>query len=140
MRAVPFAAALLLAGCAQLPPTPEDIQAKRFQTIPDKAVIYIVRAPLDSTESSELYLHGMRQISMHRGTYYRWEVPPGTYRITGMGAGAASATVTGAPGRIYFLKYTVIGDPTDGGVQVAALQAISERTGRDLVSTAELVR
>jgi hypothetical protein len=30
--------ALLLAGCAQLPPSPEDLQAKTFQVPPDKSV------------------------------------------------------------------------------------------------------
>ena len=40
--------ALLLGGCAQLPPTPEDIQAKRFEVPPDKSVIYVVRPPVDS--------------------------------------------------------------------------------------------
>jgi hypothetical protein len=140
MRAIPFLAALLLAGCAQLPPTPEDIQAKRFETVPDKAVIYIVRAPLDSSEASELFLQGTQQVSFQPRTYYRWEVPPGTYRITGMGAGAASATVAAAPGQLYFLKYTVIEDPSDGGVQLTALRPVTDRTGRDLVSGAELVR
>jgi len=35
--------AVMLAGCVQLPPTPQDIQAKKFEGVPDKAVIYIVR-------------------------------------------------------------------------------------------------
>lgn len=40
-RALPVA--ILIAGCAQLPPTPQDIQAKKFEGVPDKAVIYRVR-------------------------------------------------------------------------------------------------
>jgi hypothetical protein len=34
----------------------------------------------------------------------------------------------------------VFGDPTDGGVQVTALQPVGERTGRELVMRAELLR
>jgi hypothetical protein len=133
-------AALVLAGCAQIPPSPEDIQAKRFEPVADKGVIYIVRSPLDSSEGSSLALDGTRQISTWPGTYYRWEVAPGTYRITGTGAGTETATVAAAPGRIYFLRYTVFGDPTDGGVQVTALQPVGERAGRELVMRAELLR
>ena len=139
MRALSWAA-LVLAGCAQLPPTPEDIQAKRFEPLADKAVIYIVRAPLDSSVQGMLALDGMRQIKVWPGTYYRWEVLPGTYRITGVGAGTETATVAAAPGRLYFLKYTVFGDRTDGAVQVAALQTVSERVGRELVMNSELLR
>jgi hypothetical protein len=37
-------ALLLLAGCvAPLPPMPEDAVAKRFEPLPDKAVIYLAR-------------------------------------------------------------------------------------------------
>jgi len=133
-------ALLGIAGCAQLPPSPEDIQAKRFETVPDKAVIYIVRAPLDSSEPSELALEGTQQISTYPGTYYRWEVAPGTYAIAGMGFSMASATVTAAAGQIYFLQHTVIGDRSDGGVQVTDLQAISEQRGRRLVLRSQLLR
>lgn len=139
MRALSWAA-LVLAGCAQLPPTPEDIQAKRFEPVADKAVIYIVRAPLDSSVQGMLALDGMRQIKVWPGTYYRWEVLPGTYRITGVGAGTETATVAAAPGRLYFLKYTVFGDRTDGAAQVVALQTVSERVGRELVMNSELLR
>jgi hypothetical protein len=39
---------LLLVGCAaQLPPMPEDATAKRFEPLPDKGVIYLVRPRTD---------------------------------------------------------------------------------------------
>ncbi|MGZ8229401.1 MAG: hypothetical protein ACXW2A_06575, partial [Burkholderiales bacterium] len=34
---------LALAACAQLPPSPQEIEAKRFESVPGKAVIYVVR-------------------------------------------------------------------------------------------------
>lgn len=40
-RALPVA--VLVAGCAQLPPSWQDVEAKRFESVPGKAVIYIVR-------------------------------------------------------------------------------------------------
>ena len=128
--------ALLLAGCAQLPPSPQDIQAKKFQATPDKAVIYVVRTPMDSWEPSSLSL-GNAQITTHRGTYYRWEVAPGTHRVTGFGV--ESVTLTTTPGRIYFLEHTVIGDPDDGGVQSTRLREIGDQAGRRLVMYSQLL-
>ena len=129
-------AALLLAGCAQLPPSAEDIQAKKFQATPDKAVIYVVRSPMDSWEPSSLSL-GNSQFTTHRGTYYRWEVAPGTHRVTGFGV--ESVTLTTAPGRIYFVEHTVVGDPDDGGVQSTRLREIGDQAGRALVTRSQLL-
>src|SRR5687767_6620803 len=63
--------AMLLAGCVQLPPSPQDLQAKRFDAVPGKAVIYVVRAPMDSPASSGLSLDDREQITTLEGTYYR---------------------------------------------------------------------
>ena len=131
-------AALLLAGCAQLPPSAEDTQAKKFQATPDKAVIYVVRTPMDSWEPSSLSL-GNAQITTHRGTYYRWEVAPGTHRVASFGFGTASVTLTTASGKIYFLEHTVLGH-WRSGPQLTRLQRISDQTGRALVAQAEMLR
>ena len=46
---------LLIAGCAsQLPPPPGNSQAKRFESIADKSVIYVVRQRVDSDEGRTL--------------------------------------------------------------------------------------
>jgi len=124
-------AALLLAGCAQLPPSAEE-----FQATPDKAVIYVVRTPMDSWEPSSLSL-GNAQITTHRGTYYRWEVAPGTHRVAGFGT--ESVMLTTAPGRIYFLEHTVLGDPDDGGIQLTRLREVGDQAGRRLVMYSQLL-
>jgi len=130
--------ALLLAGCAQLPPTPQDIQAKTFTSVPDKAVIYIVRTPMDSYESSGLSLDDGGPITTHPGTYYRWEVTPGVHRIAGFAAANESVTLTTAPGRIYFLEHTVMGTRRSGA-QSTFLRQINEGEGRALVIRAQLL-
>src|SRR5258705_11734134 len=127
--------ALLLAGCAQLPPTPEDIQAKKFERLPDKSVIYVVRTPMDSSHASGLALDFREQITTFRGTYYRWEVAPGTHRIAGFGNAIESVTVTTAPGRIYFLEHTVLGDRRSAFI--TRLREIDERYGRELVTNSQ---
>jgi hypothetical protein len=130
--------ALLLASCAQLPPSPQDIQAKKFAPVPDKAVIYIVRTPLDSFQASGLWLGDRRQITTLPGTYYRWEVTPGVHRVAGYAWANESVTLTTAAGRIYFLEHTVLGSP-QSGPQFTSLRQIDERDGRTLVTRAQLL-
>jgi hypothetical protein len=130
--------ALLIAGCAQLPPSPQDIQARTFAPVPDKAVIYVVRTPLDSLHASGLSLGDRAQITTLPGTYYRWEVTPGVHRIAGFAAANESFTLTTVAGRIYFLEHTVIGS-RQSGPQTTSLRQIDERNGRALVMHAQLL-
>jgi hypothetical protein len=95
---------MLLAGCVQLPPTPADIQAKKFEVVADKAVIYLVRAFPDFTDNaSTIWLGEAIMITTFPGTYYRWEVEPGAHRITGYGPDIGTITVPAEAGRIYFV-------------------------------------
>jgi hypothetical protein len=131
---------LFLAGCAQLPPAPEDIQAKRFEPLPDKSVIYVVRQPVDSDEGRTLTLGERETITTWHGTYYRWEVAPGTHRIAGMAGASETVTLTTAPGRIYFVQHTVLADRRSGSVQIASLQEIGDQAGRNLVMRGQLLK
>lgn len=130
--------AVLLAGCVQMPPSPQDIQAKKFEALPDKAVIYIVRAPLDSHEAGTLNLDEREQITTYRNTYYRWEVDPGTHRIAGAGWATAAVTLRAEAGRIYFVEQAVFGSPRSGAMSMF-LKQLDEREGRRSVATAELL-
>jgi hypothetical protein len=137
-RLLPTAVLLLLASCAQLPPTPADIEAKKFQQVPGRAVIYIVRTALDSLEASGLWLDDSAQITTLSGTYYRWEVEPGTHRVMGFGPANESVTLTMAAGKIYFLEHTVNGT-IRSGPQSTRLRQIDEREGRALVARSQLL-
>jgi hypothetical protein len=130
--------ALLLAGCAQVPPSAADIQAKKFESVPDQSIIYVVRTPMDSNEVSGLSLDGRGQITTYRGTYYRWEVAPGTHRVAGIGRANESVTLTTAPGRIYFLEHSVRGTPLTGAT-ITSLRQIGEQEGRALVTQSQAV-
>lgn len=132
-----IAALLLLAGCVQLPPSPADIEAKKFQVLPGQAAVYVVRTPMDSWEMSPVSLAG-RQVGTYRGTYYRWDVAPGTHHVYGEVPG--SVALNTVAGKAYFVEHTVIGDPHDGGVQLVRLREIGEQAGRQLVTSSELVR
>ena len=132
-------ALLLVAGCAQLPPPPGDAEAKRFESIPDKSVIYVVRQPVDSDEGHTLSLDDRMIITTYKGTYYRWEVAPGIHRVSGFASGTESVTLNAAPGRIYFVQHTVVAHREDGSVLLSALQEISDQAGRNLVSRGRLL-
>lgn len=130
---------LLLAGCAQLPPTPEDIQARKMESLPDKSVIYVVRSAMDSREISGLVLDDRAQIATLGGTYYRWEVAPGMHRVAGFASANESVTLTTAPGKIYFLEHTVNGTRRSGP-QSTWLREINEQDGRALVARSQLLQ
>ena len=126
---------LLLAGCAPLPPTPQDIQAKKFEAVPDKAVIYIVRPFGDSSMSGPLTIDGLGMISTNPRSYFRYEVVPGLHRIHGFGAATAAVAIQAEPGRLYFVRHSVFGG-LRYGVTNMALQLVNEAEGRRLVEAA----
>ena len=103
-RAAWLAAALLLAGCVQPPFSPADIQAKRFEPLPGKAVIYVVRDYPDLTdEGASIYLDEQTMITTYPGTYYRWETEPGVRRISGFAGDSGRISFSTEPGRIYYV-------------------------------------
>ena len=132
---------LLLAACAQLPPSAEDIQAKKFEAVPGKSVIYVARQAVDSDAGRSLLLDERASITTFRGTYYRWEVEPGTHRITGFGAGGSeNVTLSTAPGKIYFLQHTVMTHLSNSSPILSTLREVDDQTGRNLVSRATLLK
>jgi hypothetical protein len=106
VRAV--ALVLLLAGCVQPPFSPADIQAKRFEALPDRAVIYIVRDYPDfSDEGATITLDDSVTITTYPGTYYRWEPEPGPHLISGFAADTGRIAFTAEAGRVYFVQQRV---------------------------------
>ncbi len=126
-----------LAACVQMPPSPADIEAKRFQTVPDKAVVYIVRRNLDSDEAGGLMLDDRITITTLRGTYYRWEVEPGPHKIEGVAQSPIRLTFNADPGRIYYFLHTVFGTMRMGTTG-SSLQPVNEAQGQALVRQAQL--
>jgi hypothetical protein len=107
---IAFAMALTLTGCQQLPPSPEDLQAKKFEAVPDKAVIYLVRdSPDFSDVQAQIRVGDKLLFKTYPGTYYRWEVPAGKHTITGYGEDIGTITVQVERGRIYFVQQRVTG-------------------------------
>jgi hypothetical protein len=129
---------LALAGCQQLPLTPEDIQARKFEAVPDKAVIYLVRDDPDSSEAeAAISLGDTVRLRTYPGTYYRWEVPPGTHRIMSFGGDTGQIGVQAERGKIYFVQQRV------AGMRLAPdsiFELVSEAQGRAVVLRSVLLK
>jgi hypothetical protein len=104
--------AMLLAGCQQVPLTPQDIQARKFEAVPGMAVIYLVRDYPDFSEmQSTVYLGDRVTLKTYPGTYYRWEVPPGEHLIRGAAFDTGAIKLDTVPGGIYFVQQRVTAAP-----------------------------
>jgi hypothetical protein len=105
-RAAALLAAIVLAlgGCAGLAPEAQDLEAKKFQPLPDKGVIYLVRGePLYSDRAVPVWLGNFIMITTYPDTFFRWEVPAGNHRISGHDTDFGTITVAAEPGRVYFV-------------------------------------
>ncbi len=128
---------ILLAGCAPLPPTPQDIQAKKFLSVPEKAVIYILRADPDfNTVPAPIWLGESDMITTHPGTYYRWEVEPGRHRIAGFAVDNGTITLQVEAGKIYFVQHSL--RPWIS-YAMSYFQVVAEPQGRAVALRGELI-
>lgn len=127
-----------LAGCAPLPPSPQDLAAKRFEVVPGKAVVYLVRDLQDFThEASTVVLDDQMMGSTYPGTYFRWEVEPGRHEIRGYAGDNGRITIDVAPDRIYFVQQTV--SRLFHGFAQSFFRPVPEPYGRAAVLRGELV-
>ena len=138
LRNVFAVAALALAACAQLPPSPQDIQAKRFEPVSGMSVIYIARDNPDLNEApATLVLDDAASITTYPGTYYRWEAAPGRHRIAGFAGDSGSIVLDTQPGRIYYVQQWLarfLPFPS------SHFQLVSEPQGRAVVIRGEHIR
>ncbi len=128
---------LMLAGCAPLPPSPQDLEAKRFEHVPGKAVIYLVRTYPDlSEEVSTVMLDDTMMGSTYPGTYFRWVVEPGRHQIRGYAGDNGSMVLDALPDRIYFIQQSVT---RFFGFAQSFFRPLPEPYGRAAVLRGELV-
>ena len=130
-------AVLFLAGCAPLPPSPQDLEAKRFEAVSGKAVIYLVRDMPDiSREVASVMLDDNLMGSTYPGTYFRWVVAPGRHQIRGFAGDAGAITLDVAPGAIYYVQQSFTRGFT--GFGQSFFRPIPETYGRGAVLRGEL--
>jgi hypothetical protein len=100
---------MLLAGCVQLPPLPGDAQAKRFESIPDRAVIYVARHVHDKDFVAPLLLDDEWLGPTYRGTYLRIVVPAGEHRLARYAGDHGVIRFVTESGKLYFIDQTTWG-------------------------------
>lgn len=130
--------ALALAGCAPLPPSPQDIEAKRFEQVPGKSVIYLFRGEPDfSREVATVMLDDQMMGSTYPGTYFRWVVEPGRHQIRGYAGDNGSIVLDVGPDRTYFVQQSVT--RMFHGFAQSMFRPIPEPYGRTGVLRGELI-
>ena len=129
-------ALLLLGGCAGLAPQSQDAEAKRFEPLPGKAVIYLVRGEsLYSDRAVPVWLGDFIMITTYPDTFFRWEVAPGTHRISGHDTDFGTITVAAEPGRVYFVMQQL-----SYRHDISYFTLIEEPVGRAAVRCAALLK
>jgi len=130
-----------LSACAPMPPLPGDAAAKRFETVPDRAVIYLVRHPVEREFVASVMLNDQPIGVTYKGTFIRMVVPGGMYRIAGMAGDSGSIRVQAEQGKIYFVDHRTMGYDTLTG---SIFQVVDAQYGRSMVLggslTSEVIR
>jgi hypothetical protein len=128
---------LALAGCVQLPLTPQDIAARQFHGVPGKSVIYIVRDDPDfRPDPATILLDDKASVTMYPGTYYRWEVEPGQHRIAGFAGDSGVISLQTGPDRIYYVQQRVL---PFRPFTTSHFEPVNEQAGRSVVMRSILV-
>lgn len=137
-RTLAAALALLIAACAPLPPSPADLQAKRFETLPDQGVVYLFRDYPDFVDDgATLVVDDAVSGTTYPGTYLRLELTPGRHRIAGFAGDAGAIAFDIGPGEIRFVQQSVL-QPIIGPA-LSRFWLVDPHYGRQVVLRCELV-
>ena len=133
-----FLLALLLPGCAPLPPSPADLEAKRFSPVPGKAVVYVVRDRPDfSDEGGSIMLDDRLVGTTYPGTYLRLVVEPGRHTLRGFAGDAGRFTLDVPPDGVYFVQQSVT--RLFSGFAQSMFRPIPDGPGRAITMRGELI-
>ena len=128
--------ALALGGCVTREPSPREIQSKRFDTLPDKAVIYLYRDRVDFIDSPASFtLDTQHQGATYRGTYFRFEMAPGRHRLAGFSGDIGHFEFDVQAGNLYFIRHSIT---RIGGFDRSYFQMVPADYGRQAVLQYEL--
>jgi hypothetical protein len=127
---------LALAGCVTREPSPQEIKSKRFDAVPDKAVIYLYRDRVDFVDSPASFtLDTQHQGASYRGTYFRFELAPGRHRLAGFAADIGHFEFDVQAGKLYFIRHSVT---RMGRFDLSFFQMVAPEYGRQAVLQYEL--
>ncbi len=130
---------VVLAGCVTpTPPSPQEIEAKRFEVVPGKAVVYIFRDAVNyATVAAPIALNGNPIGSTYAGTFMRLVVDPGQHRIAGTYYDLGAIDMTVAANQIYFVQHTAL-VTRNVDLMGTVFRAADPATGRSRVAQYQL--
>jgi hypothetical protein len=103
---------LALGGCASTPQAGRtlDAEAKRFETHPGFAGIYVYRPDLgaNTMEDTILYVDDRHIGQTLPGTFFRVDVQPGTRVVLGSAGVGSGIKIDARPGELYFVQLNVL--------------------------------
>ena len=138
LRAFFLSLSLALAACAPLPPSPADLEAKRFERVPGMAVLYLVREHPDFvSEPASVMLDDRMVGSTYPGTYIRMVVPPGRHELRGFAGDNGRFMLDVPPDGVYFVQQSVT--RMFAGPAQSRFRPVPDHYGRAMVMRAELV-
>jgi hypothetical protein len=126
---IAFAGALL-GGCAATPEASpqDDAEAKRFDSAPGAAIVYLYRADAPSGRgSSTLWLDDRLIGESLPYTYFRTSVRPGKNLLTAFAGDAGRLAFETSGGEVYFIAIIVRGDD---GASGSVFRLVSPDVGR----------
>jgi hypothetical protein len=138
-RFAAFCALLSLGACVTpLPPSPQELAAKRFETVPGKAVVYVFRDLVNAPQvQAPIALDGNAIGTTYGGTFFHLVVDPGPHRLAGMYGDTGSIQFTVAAGELYFIQQSI---NASFGLVTSSFSTVSAAEGRSQVSQYQLVR
>lgn len=103
--------ALSASGCAnysRMAPNNKDKVAKQFETVKDKAVIYVFRNKSGMETKMPVKINGHEVAKTRSHTFFRVEVNPGEHEISSDEGIFSSITINTVPGENYFILQEVV--------------------------------
>lgn len=135
----------LLAGCASVTPTSlplestqYDTEAKKFVSVPDKAVLYIYRDQFTgSIWQIPVFINGKFIGKTGGYTFFRIEIEPGSYTIQSNAENTSKLQLNVEAGKIYYVRHKT----KTGFKEIRAdLVLVDEKTGKDGVIQSRMLK
>lgn len=135
-------ASTLIVGCASVSKAPErsSDEAKKFDSLEDKGVVYLYRTGrmVGAALQYMVKINGRDAGGTGPGTFFRWELKPGTYSISSStNESSATVQVDVEAGKLYFFNQTGRLGLTQGGR--VTIERVDEGTGKKDVSGLKLL-
>ena len=100
------------AGCATVSTESEEVStaAKNFDPLEDEAVIFLYRRGrmVGAAGTIQVRVNGLDAGGLGPGTFFRWNVKPGTYTfLSSTGEASATVVLNAEAGQVYFVEQTM---------------------------------